>query len=53
MISSCLVMWLQRDVAANESGGDFPTLPLRHSEAALHHRQSRHAPRTEQQKIVR
>lgn len=37
---------------ANESEGDFPTLPLRQSEAALHHRHSQYAPRTEQQKIV-
>lgn len=52
-----LVKWRapQRHVHSetNESEGDFPTLPLRHSEAALHHRQSQYAPRTEQQKIVR
>lgn len=37
---------------ANESGGGFPTLPLRQSKAALHHRHSQYAPRTQQQKIV-
>lgn len=37
---------------ANESEGDFPTLPLRQREAALHHRHSQYAPRTERQKIV-
>lgn len=31
----------------NESTGDFPTLPPRQSEAALHHRHSQYAPRTE------
>lgn len=30
---------------ANERGGDFPTLPLRQSEAALHRRHSQNAPR--------
>lgn len=48
-------MWraLQIEVnsEANESKGDFPTLPLRQRETA-HHRHSQYAPRTEQQKIV-
>lgn len=56
-MSLYVVVWraLQIDVHSetNESEGDFPTLPLRQSEAALHHRQSQYAPRTEQQKIVR
>lgn len=45
---------LQIDVnsEANESKGGFPTLPLRQREAAVHHRHSQYAPRTEQQKIV-